>query len=71
MDKMRELTEVIGKDCSCNQSPTLRVKLVTVGSLWCRLEVVPAIYKSIQSNNSSVGKQFKLPTYIVHNMYFF
>lgn len=71
MDKMKELTEVIGKDCSCNQSPTLRAKLVTVGSLWCRLEITPPIYKSNQQDNSSVGKQFKLPTEIVHNMYFF
>ena len=71
MDKMKELTEVIGKDCSCNQSPTLRAKLVTVGSLWCRLEITPTIYKSNQSTNISVGKQFKLPTEIVHNMYFF
>lgn len=68
---MKELTEVIGKDCSCNQSPTLRAKLVTVGSLWCRLEITPPIYKSNQQDNSSVGKQFKLPTEIVHNMYFF
>lgn len=71
MDKIRELTEVIGKDCSCNQSPTLRAKLVTVGSLWCRLEITPPMYKSNQSTNTSVGKQFKLPTEIVHNMYFF
>lgn len=71
MDKIKELTEAIGKDCSCNQSPTLRAKLVTVGSLWCRLEVTPTMYKSNQQDNSSVGKQFKLPTEIVHNMYFF
>ena len=71
MNKMKELTEVIGKDCSCNGSPTLRAKLISVGSLWCRLEVTPAMYKSNQSTNSSVGKQFKLPTEIVHNMYFF
>ena len=71
MDKMKELIEVIGKDCSCNGSPTLRARLVTVGSLWCRLEVTPSIYNKDQQDNSSVGKQFKLPTEIVHNMYFF
>lgn len=68
---MEELTTVIGKDCSCNQSPTLRAKLVTVGSLWCRLEVTPTMYNSNLKANTSVGKQFKLPTEIVHNMYFF
>ena len=71
MDKVKELTEVIGKDCSCNSSPTLRAKLISVGSLWCRLEITPPMYKSNQQDNSSVGKQFKLPTDIVHNMYFF
>ena len=35
MDKVRELVEVVGKDCPCNGSPTLRAKLVTVGTLWC------------------------------------
>lgn len=68
---MEELTTVIGKDCSCNQSPTLRAKLVVVGSLWCRLEVTPTMYNSNQRANNSVGEQFKLPTEIVHNMYFF
>ena len=71
MDKVKELVEVIGKDCSCNSSPTLRAKLVTVGTLWCRLEVTPTMYKSNLKSNSSVGKQFKLPTEVVHNMYFF
>ena len=68
---MEELTTVIGKDCSCNQSPTLRAKLVTVGSLWCRLEVTPAMYNSNLKADISVGEQFKLPTSVVHNMYFF
>ena len=68
---MEELTTVIGKDCSCNQSPTLRAKLVTVGSLWCRLEVTPAMYNSNLKTNISVGEQFKLPTETVYNMYFF
>ena len=67
----KELNTVIGKDCSCNGSPTLRAKLISVTSLWCRLEVTPTIYKSNQSTSASVGKQFKLPTSVVHNMYFF
>ena len=67
----KELNTVIGKDCSCNSSPTLRAKLISAESLWCLLEVTPPIYKSNQSTNASVGKQFKLPTSVVHNMYFF
>lgn len=71
MDKVKELVEVIGKDCTCNQSPTLKAKLVAVGTLWCRLEVAPTMYNRNQWANTSVGKQFKLPTEVVHNMYFF
>lgn len=71
MDKVKELTEVIGKDCSCNGSPTHRVKLISVTALWCLLEVTPTMYNSNLETNSSVGKQFKLPTSVVHNMYFF
>ena len=71
MDKVKELVEVIGKNCTCNQSPTLEAKLISVGALWCRLEVTSTIYKSNLKSNSSVGKQFKLPTGIVHNIYFF
>ena len=67
----KELNTVIGKDCSCNGSPTLRAKLVAVGTLWCRLEVTPAMYNGNLKANISVGEQFKLPTEIVHNMYFF
>ena len=71
MDKIKELNTVVGKDCSCNGSPTLRAKLVTVGSLWCILEVTPTMYNRNQWANTSVGKQFKVPTNITHNMYFF
>ena len=70
-DMEKELNTVIGKDCSCNGSPTLRAKLISAESLWCLLEVTPPIYKSNQSTNASVGKQFYLRTEIVHNMYFF
>ena len=71
MDKVKELTEVIGKDCSCNGSPTLRAKLVSAEPLWCLLEVTPTMYNSNQETNSAVGKLFYLRTEIVHNMYFF
>ena len=68
---VKELNTVIGKDCSCNGSPTLRAKLISVTSLWCLLEVTPTMYNRNQWANTSVGKQFKLPTSVVHNMYFF
>lgn len=71
MDKVKELVEVIGKDCSCNQSPTLRAKLISADTLWCLLEVTPTMYNSNQKANSLVGKLFYLRTEIVHNMYFF
>ena len=68
---VKELNTVIGRDCSCNGSPTLRAKLISVTSLWCLLEVTPTAYSKNLSDNISVGKQFKLPTSVVHNMYFF
>lgn len=71
MDKVRELREVIGKDCTCNHSPTLKAKLISAESLWCLLEVTPTMYNRNQWANTLVGKQFRLPTEIVHNMYFF
>ena len=71
MDKIKELNTVVGKDCSCNGSPTLRAKLVTVGSLWCILEVTPTMYNRNQWSNTLVGKRFKLPIQTVHNMYFY
>lgn len=71
MDRVKELVEVIGKDCSCNQSPTLRAKLISVETLWCLLEVTPTMYNRNQWANTSVGKQFKLPTSTVYNMYLF
>ena len=67
----KELNTVIGKDCSCNGSPTLRAKLISVEALWCLLEVTPTMYNKNQESNTSVGKRFKLPIQTVHNMYFF
>jgi hypothetical protein len=71
MDKVSDLKAVVGQECSCNQSPTLKAKLVRLGSIWCTLEVTPTMYNRNQWANTSVGKQFKLPTEVVHNMYFF
>ena len=67
----KELNTVIGKDCSCNGSPTLRAKLISVTALWCLLEVTPTMYNRNQWANISVGKRFKLPIQTVHNMYFY
>lgn len=68
---VKELNTAIRRDCSCNNSPTLRAKLISVEALWCLLEVTPTMYNRNQRANISVGKQFKLPTSVVHNMYFF
>jgi hypothetical protein len=71
MDKISQLKQAVGLDCSCNQSPTLRAKLVNVGTSVCTLEVTPTMYNRNQWANTSVGRQFQVPTNIVHNMYFF
>ena len=71
MDKMRELTEVIGKDCSCNYSPTLKAKLISVGKYKSTLEVRPTMYNRAQWSNAHVGEKITLDNTIVHNMYFF
>lgn len=71
MDKIAELKSVLGKDCSCNQSSTNRAKVIKVGSRSCILEVTPAHWASLEVYNTVVGRRFTLPTYIVHNMYFF
>ena len=71
MDKIKELTEMIGKDCSCNQSPTLRAKLISVGKYKCTLEVRPTMYNRALWSNFYAGNKFILDTATVHNMYFF
>lgn len=71
MEKVTELKTVVGKDCSCNYSPTHRSKLVKVGKNVCTLEVTATMYSRNQWSNIHVGKQFTQPTYIVHNQYFF
>jgi len=71
MNKVKELAEVIGRDCSCNGSPTLRAKLISVGKYKCTLEVRPTMYNRTLWSNLYVGNRFILDTEIVHNMYFF
>jgi hypothetical protein len=71
MEKVIELKTVVGKDCSCNYSPTHRSKLVMVGKDYCILEVVPAQHGDLSRGEKSVGVMFLQPTYITHNQYFF
>jgi hypothetical protein len=71
MDKIAELKAVVGRDCSCNQSPTLKAKLISVGKYKCTLEVRPTMYNRNQWSNIYAGKKIILDTATVHNMYFF
>lgn len=71
MDKVTELKQVVGLDCSCNGSPTLRARLLWVEQDFCTLEVTPTMYMKTSEANKKVGERFRLPTEIVHNMYFF
>jgi hypothetical protein len=71
MTATQELNTVIGKDCSCNQSPTLRAKLISVGKFKSTLEVTPTMYSRAQWNNIYVGKKITLDNSTIHNMYFF
>jgi len=71
MTRTQDLNTVIGKDCSCNQSPTLRAKLISVGKHKSILQVTATMYSRAQWNNIYVGQKFILDTSTVHNMYFF
>jgi hypothetical protein len=71
MTRTQDLKTVIGKLCSCNQSPTLRAKLISVGQHKSILEVSPTMYSRAQWSNAHVGQKFTLDNSIIHNMYFF
>jgi hypothetical protein len=71
MTRIEDLNTVIGKDCSCNQSPTLKAKLISVGKYKCTLEVRPSMYNRAQWSNIYAGNKFVLDTSTVHNMYFY
>ena len=71
MTHTQELNTVIGKDCSCNQSPTLRAKLISVGKHKSILEVTPRVYARDAFRDIFIGKKFTLDNTIAHNMYFF
>ena len=71
MTHTQDLNTVIGKDCSCNQSPTLRAKLISVGKFKSILEVTATMYSRAQWSNAYVGQKITLDNSIIHNMYFF
>jgi hypothetical protein len=71
MDKIAELKTVVGKECSCNYSPTHRSKLIKVGRELCILEVAPAQHGDLDREKSSVGVQFLQSVHITHNQFFF
>jgi hypothetical protein len=62
--KIEELREVIGKEVSCNWSPTLRAKLLKVNDNECTLEIV-SLMKDVG------GMTFKMPIQHTWNAYFY
>ena len=62
--KIEELREVIGKEVSCNWSPTLRAKLLKVNDNECTLEIV-SLMKDLG------GMTFKMPIQHTWNAYFY
>ena len=71
MTRIEELKSVIGKDCSCNYSPTLKAKLISVGKFKSTLEVTATMYSRAQWSNAHVGQKILLDNTIIHNMYFY
>jgi hypothetical protein len=63
-EKIEELREVIGKEVSCNWSPTLRAKLLKVNDNECILEIV-SLMKDLG------GMTFKMPIQHTWNAYFY
>ena len=71
MTRIEELKSVIGRDCSCNYSPTLKAKLISVGKFKSTLEVTATMYSRAQWSNAHVGQKILLDNTIIHNMYFY
>jgi hypothetical protein len=69
MNKISELKEVIGKETSQNQSPTLRAKLVKVGKANCVFESVQSPY--VREKQSNIGVQYKVPNSFAWNSFFY
>jgi hypothetical protein len=70
MEKLIELNEVVGKDCSCNGSPTLRARLVSVGEEWCILEITPRVYSRDESKDVFIGNRVRVSTSYAYNLYY-
>jgi hypothetical protein len=71
MTHTHDLNTVIGKHCSCNASPTLKAKLISVGKYKSTLEVTATMYSRAQWSNVHVGQKIVLDNNIIHNMYFY
>ena len=69
-DVLAELKNSIGKDCSQNQSPTLRAKLVSVGESLSVFESVPSPWGPPPSPGE-VGVRYKVPNWIAWNSFFY
>lgn len=69
--RLNELLDVLGRDCSCNVSPTLRAKLIKVGKEYSTLETTARLSSKDKSQDIFIGKRFKMPIQHTHNMYFY
>jgi hypothetical protein len=68
-EQILELTAVIGKETSQNQSPTLRGKLIKVNKKTCTFEVVQSPYRS--GDESRIGERYLVPISYAWNAFFF
>lgn len=71
--KAKELRSRIGKEGSCNFSPTGRAKLISINveKNECILEATPTPYKAASHKNVEAGKKVYMEIGITHNMYFY
>ena len=70
-EKIEELREVIGKEVSCNWSPTLRAKLIKINRKDCVMQVEPTFYTRTADLTRDVGKTFIMPIEHTWNAYFY
>lgn len=66
-DLKNGLVNVVGKEVSQNQSPTLRAKLVKINKANCTFESVANPY----TWSGEVGKRYLVPVQFAWNAYFF
>jgi hypothetical protein len=69
-EKLLELEYVIGWDCSCNGSPTLRAKLISVDEEWCILEITPRVHSRDESKDVFIGNRVRVTTSYAYNLYY-